>query len=330
MRDKILELLKQGQPEYVSGEAICQRLGVSRTAVWKHIQSLRSMGYEIEAVTNAGYRLIGVPDRLYPAEIGWGLKTSFMGRHVHYCERLDSTNRLARELAARGVPEGTLVVAEEQTGGRGRLGRGWFSPYAKGIWCSLILRPSLSPLDAPPLTMLAAVAVAEALQRAAGLKPGIKWPNDLLAGGRKLCGILTELDAEVEKVNHLIVGIGVNVNIAPGEFPPDLAETATSVLAVTGRRASRVRLLQEMLAALEYWYLRWQKEGFSPVLSRWKEYSVTLGRAVLVTSHRESYEGWAEDVDESGSLILRLPGGQRQKICSGEVSLRPLHDQGLI
>lgn len=327
MRDKILELLKQGQPEFVSGEAICQRLGVSRTAVWKHVQSLRSMGYDIEALTNAGYRLRGVPDRLYPEEITWGLKTSFMGRHVHYCERTDSTNRLARELAARGAPEGTLVVAEEQTGGRGRLGRGWFSPYGKGIWCSLILRPTLSPLDAPPLTMLAAVAVAEALQQAAGLLAGIKWPNDLLAGGRKLCGILTELDAEVERVNHLIVGIGLNVNIAPGEFPPELTNTATSVLAVTGRRASRVKLLQEMLAALEYWYLRWQKEGFSPVLSRWKEHSITLGRPVLVTSHRESYEGWAEDVDESGSLILRLPGGERLKIFSGEVSLRPLPEQ---
>lgn len=322
MKEKILELLKLSYPDYISGEVICQRLGVTRTAVWKHIQALRSMGYEIEAVTNAGYRLLGVPDRLYPAEITWGLKTSFLGRHIYFHERLDSTSRLARELAAQGVPEGTLVVAEEQTGGRGRLGRGWFSPYGKGIWCSVILYPSLSPLDAPPLTMLAAVAVAEALHQATGLKAGIKWPNDLLLANKKICGILTELFAEMEKVNHLIIGIGVNVNIAPEEFPPELRETATSVLAETKRRVSRVNLLQELLAKLEYWYLKWQKEGFAPVLARWKEYSVTLGRPVKVISHRESYEGWAEDVSDDGSLILRLPNGQRQKIISGEVSLR--------
>ncbi|MBC7324571.1 MAG: biotin--[acetyl-CoA-carboxylase] ligase, partial [Moorella sp. (in: Bacteria)] len=180
MKEQILRLLKESQPEFVSGEVLCKELGVSRTAVWKHIQALRAEGYDILSQPNAGYRLVGVPDRLYPQEILSGLKTEFIGRHIFYYPQAPSTNILARDLALSGAPDGALVVAEEQTGGRGRLGRGWFSPCGKGVWCSLILYPSVNPAAAPPLTMLTAVAVARAVQQAAGLVPGIKWPNDLL------------------------------------------------------------------------------------------------------------------------------------------------------
>jgi BirA family biotin operon repressor/biotin-[acetyl-CoA-carboxylase] ligase len=322
LKERVLELLKNGYPDFVSGEAICRSLGISRTAVWKHIQALRGAGYDIEAVPHAGYRLVSVPDRLYPAEITRGLATAFLGHKIYHYDRVESTNRTARELASRGVPAGTLVVAEEQTGGRGRMGRGWFSPHGLGIWCSVILRPAVNPMDAPPLTMLAAVAVARVLRRVTGVEAGIKWPNDLLVGEKKICGILTELSAEMERVNYLITGMGINVNIDRHQFPPELRETATSVLAETGRRVSRVALLQDLLAELEYWYTLWEREGFAPVLARWKEMSVTLHRPVKVFTWKESWEGWAEDVAADGSLLLRLPGGECKRVVSGEVSLR--------
>ncbi|NHM28723.1 biotin--[acetyl-CoA-carboxylase] ligase [Desulfofundulus sp. TPOSR] len=322
LKEQVLEMLVKGYPDFVSGEAICQSLGVSRTAVWKHIQALRGAGYDIEAVPHAGYRLVNIPDRLYPAEITRGLQTAFLGRNVYHYDQVESTNRTARELAARGVPDGTLVVAEEQTGGRGRMGRGWFSPHSRGIWCSVILHPAVNPMDAPPLTMLAAVAVARALRRAAGVEAGIKWPNDLLVGEKKICGILTELSAEMERINYLIIGMGINVNIDRHEFPPELREIATSVQIETGRRVSRVHLLQNLLAELEYWYRIWEKEGFAPVLACWKELNVTLHRPVRVFTQRETWEGWAEDVDADGSLVLRLPGGEYKRVVSGEVSLR--------
>lgn len=325
MKEQVLDLLKMGYPEFVSGESICQALGVSRTAVWKHIQALRAAGYRIEAVPHAGYRLVSAPNRLYPSEITRGLKTSFIGHRVYHYDQVESTNRTARELAASAIEDGTLVVAEEQTGGRGRLGRSWFSPHARGIWCSVILYPEVNPVNAPPLAMLAAVAVARALRRTAGVEAGIKWPNDLLVAGKKICGILTELSAEMERVNYLIIGIGINVNIASGEFPRELQEMATSIQMETGRRVSRVALLQNLLAELEYWYERWQKEGFAPVLACWKELSVTLQRPVRVITLKESWEGWAEDVDADGSLVIRLPNGEYKRVVSGEVSLRPIN-----
>ncbi len=321
MKEQVLHLLKEQQPEFVSGELICKNLGVSRTAVWKHIQALRAEGYAIVSRPRAGYRLAGVPDRLYPQEILSGLKTEFMGRRIFYFVQVPSTNVLARELALAGAPDGALVVAEEQTGGRGRLGRGWFSPAGKGIWCSLILYPPVNPAAAPPLTMLTAVAVARAVRLVVDLTPGIKWPNDLLLGGKKICGILTEMSAEMERINYLIIGTGVNVNI--DNFPGEIANTATSLKACAGRTVSRVELLQAYLQEMEQLYRIWIKEGFAPVLKLWKDLCVTLQRPVRVSSLKESIEGWAEDVDEEGNLVLRLADGTVRHITAGEVSLRP-------
>jgi len=319
----VLRLLKKSRSEFVSGESICRALGVSRTAVWKHIRALREAGYDIEAQPHAGYRLVNVPDRLYPEEITDGLQTSFIGRRVFYYPSLDSTNSTARELAAQGVPDGTLVVAEEQVAGRGRLGRGWFSPFGGGLWCSVILRPPVNPSAAPPITMLAAVAAADALRRAAGVRAGIKWPNDLLVHGKKICGILTELSAEMERVGHLIIGLGMNLNQEEADFPPALQSTATSARLETGRPVSRVAVLQALLDELEKCYLSWLRDGFAPVLARWKELSVTLHRPVRVSTLRESWEGVAEDVDEDGALLLRLPSGRLQKVVAGEVTMHP-------
>lgn len=322
MKEGILRLLKENPTDFVSGEDICKSLKVTRTAIWKHIQALRDDGYEIEARPRAGYRLAGAPDRLYPEEIRDGLATRYIGRQVFYSPSISSTNDLAKELARNGAGEGSLVVAEEQTGGKGRLGRGWASPRYKGIWFSLILYPQVNPPEAAQITMLAAVALASAVREVTEVEAGIKWPNDLLAGGKKICGILTELSAEMERINHLVVGAGINANQDAGDFPAEFREAATSLKLESGRPVSRVRLLQVALGEFESWYTAWLAGGFAPVLAKWKEMSVTLNRPVRVNTMTNSWEGWAEDVDEDGALLLRLPGGKIQRFVSGEVSLR--------
>lgn len=322
MKEAILRLLKERRLEYVSGEEICKNLDVTRTAVWKHIQALREDGYGIDARPRAGYMLTGVPDRLYPEEIREGLSTQIIGRKVFYCDSVSSTNDLARELARKGAGEGSLVVAEEQTGGKGRLGRGWYSPKYKGIWFSLLLYPPVNPSEASQVTMMAAVALASAIRDETGIVAGIKWPNDLLVGGKKICGILTEMSAEMERINHLVLGAGINANQDQTDFPEEVRSTATSLKVEAGRTVSRVRLLQASLAEFERWYRIWLAQGFSPVLARWKEMSISLNCPVRIHTLNKSWDGWAEDVDEDGALLLRLPDGGLQRLVSGEVSLR--------
>lgn len=322
MKETILRLLKERSPDYVSGEEICRLINVTRTAVWKHIQALRERGYQIEARSRAGYLLTGVPDRLFPEEIGPGLATRFLGRNVLYCDSVLSTNNLAKELAGQGAAEGALVVAEEQTGGKGRLGRQWSSIKYKGIFFSFILYPPLIPPEANLLTLMAAVAMATAIRNETGVKAGIKWPNDLLVDGKKVCGILVELSAEMEKINYMVVGIGVNVNQEENDFPEDVRLNATSLKAHTGIGISRVKLLQSFLKEFENLYDTSLAQGFAPVLARWKEMSVSLNCPVRINTPKSSWDGWAENIDKDGALLLRLPGGELKRVISGEVSLR--------
>ncbi len=315
-------MLKEMMPEYVSGEEICKNLNVTRTAVWKHIQVLREDGYEIEARPRAGYALTGIPDRLFPEEIGDGLTTEFIGRKIYYYDRVVSTNDRAKELARAGAVEGTLVLAEEQTGGKGRLGRSWYAPPYKGICFSLILYPRVSPYGVAQVTMMTAVALATAIRRETGVAAGIKWPNDLLAGGRKICGILTELSAEMDRVNYLVVGAGINANQETGDFPGEVRDTATSLKEAAGRDIFRNGLVRVSLAEFERWYRVWSVQGFKPVLEAWKELSVSLNCPVRIHTLKNSWDGWAEDVDEDGALLVRAPGGGLQRLVSGEISLR--------
>ncbi|MFZ5591615.1 MAG: biotin--[acetyl-CoA-carboxylase] ligase [Bacillota bacterium] len=321
MKDHLLKLLREQSSAYVSSEQVCKSLKVSRAAVWKQIQALRAAGYEIEALPHYGYKLLAVPDRLYPAEIAWGLKTAVYGQNVHYFNRVESTNVAARDLARRGAVDGTLVVAEEQTGGRGRLERGWFSPAGGGIWCSLILRPPLLPSEVAPVTLTCAVAVRRAIQQVAGLEVQIKWPNDLLLDGRKVCGILTEMSAEMEKVNYIIIGMGLNVNIRTEQFPPELRDAATSLLACGGREYSRCRILQRYLEQMEDLVALWMTEGMEKILAEWKQYCVTLGRQVVVSTVREQFAGLALDVGSQGELIVEDRHGVRRTFWAGEVTL---------
>jgi len=322
LKETILRLLKERSPEYVSGEEICRLLNVTRTAVWKHIQSLRENGYEIEARSRAGYLLTGVPDRLFPEEIGQGLSTRFLGRNILYCDSVPSTNNLAKELAAQGAADGTIVVAEEQTSGKGRLGRQWSSVKYKGLFFTVILYPPLIPSEANVLTLMTAVAMAEAIRNETGVAAGIKWPNDLLVDGKKICGILVELSAEMERINYIVVGVGVNVNQEESDFPEEVRLNATSLKAHTGAGISRVKLLQSFLKEFEKWYDISLAQGFAPALSRWKEMSVSLNCPVRISNPKSSWDGWAEDIDNDGALLVRLPGGELKRAISGEVSLR--------
>ena len=321
MKSKILDILKQNR-HWVSGETLCRDLGVSRTAVWKHIRALREEGYHIEARSNLGYRLLEIPDVPYPGEVTSGLSTKVMGCRVEYFVELTSTNDEAKKMAAKGCSEGTVVVAECQTGGKGRLGRSWFTPPGRGLWFSVVLRPPVNPAETPQATMLVAVAVARAIWEHTGVAAAIKWPNDILVNDKKLCGILVELNAEMDQVNFLVAGMGINVNIPGKDFPPEIRDTATSLQAESGRHIPRVPLLRALLASLEEWYRVWLEQGFDPVLTEWRRLCVTLDCPITVHTVRESYTGHAIDVDKTGALLVRMEDGGIERLLAGEVTLR--------
>ncbi|WP_371376643.1 biotin--[acetyl-CoA-carboxylase] ligase [Sporomusa aerivorans] len=322
MRTAVLELLKRNSGQYISGEEISQLLKVSRTAVWKHIRSLKQAGYEIEAHPRLGYALRQNTDRLLPEEIKTHLTSKVLGREIHYFSEVDSTNNAAKKLAAGGCPEGTIVVAEAQNTGRGRLSRGWFSPYGKGIWLSVVFRPPFSPMDAAKCTLMAAVAVNRAVNAVAGAGCGIKWPNDILCNGRKVVGILTEMSAEMDAINYIVIGMGINVNIDPHEFPGEIAATATSLAAVAGCQIPRLKLFTEILAELESAYNTVKNFGFAPVLAEWKNQSITLGQQVDVHGIDRSFTGLATDIDDDGALLVTTASGVA-RVLAGDVSIRP-------
>jgi BirA family biotin operon repressor/biotin-[acetyl-CoA-carboxylase] ligase len=315
----VLAFLAEAGDEYVSGEAISGKLGLTRAAVWKHVEALRSHGYRIDAVPARGYRLAAVPDRLTPLELRPLLNTHDIGRELHWHEELGSTNDRAKELADEGAEHGEVVVAEAQTAGRGRRGRVWVSPPRRNLYFSVVLRPDLPPARASELTIVASVALCDAL-RQAGVEAGIKWPNDLLASGRKIAGILTELAAEPERVHWVVLGAGVNVNARREDFPAELREEATSVLLERGQPAPRALLAAACLTALEDWLDRHAEEGFGPVRAAWRERTVTLGREVAVTADGREIAGTAEDIDETGALLVRVPSGI-ERILAGDVTL---------
>jgi BirA family biotin operon repressor/biotin-[acetyl-CoA-carboxylase] ligase len=316
----VLAFLAEAGDEFVSGEAISDKLGLSRAAVWKHVNALRSQGYRIEAVPARGYRLLEIPDRLGELEVRPLLNTHDVGQALHWYEEVGSTNDVAKELADEGALHGEVVIAERQSAGRGRRGRSWSSPPRKNLYLSVVLRPDLPPARAPEVTLLAAVAVCQAVRRAGVASAAIKWPNDVLASGRKLAGVLTEMAAEVERVQWLVVGIGVNVNAAADDFPDELRELATSLLIERGDPVPRALFAAALLTALEEWLDRHAAEGFAPVRAAWREMSDTLGREVRVRVGSADLVGLAEDVDETGALLVRTASGL-ERVVAGDVEM---------
>jgi BirA family biotin operon repressor/biotin-[acetyl-CoA-carboxylase] ligase len=321
----VLQVLR-GAHDPISGERLAAQLGLSRAGVWKRVHRLKALGYAIEGSPRRGYRLLSVPDKLLPAEVLQGLQTHVLTGPVHYFETLDSTNNLAKELAAREAPEGTVVIAETQTGGRGRLGREWDSPPGVGLYVSVVLRPLLPPVELPQITLSTAVAAVRAIRRVTGVAPGIKWPNDLLLNGKKLGGILTEMETESDRIRHVVTGLGLNVNNP--NFPPELAGTAISLSQALGGSFSRVDLLQAWLEEFEKVYERFVNRGFAEILIEWKRYTITLGRAVMVRQGPRLISGQAVDVAIDGALLIHTPDGETVRVTSGEIAPEPAKGPG--
>jgi BirA family biotin operon repressor/biotin-[acetyl-CoA-carboxylase] ligase len=317
--EMVLAFLAEAGDEFVSGEAISDKLGLSRAAVWKHVNGLRAQGYRIDAVPARGYRLVEIPDRLGALELKPLLSTHDLGQVLHCHDVLPSTNDLAKQLAEEGAGHGEVVVAESQTAGRGRRGRAWVSPPRKNLYLSVVIRPELPPQRAPEVTLVTSVAVCEAV-RQAGVNASIKWPNDVILGGRKIAGILVEMAAEMDRVQWVVIGIGVNLNVAPGELPDDLRDIATSISEARGEPVPRALFAAALLGGLEEWLDRHAAEGFEPVRHAWRSLSGTLGCEVRVSTGDEEVTGVAEDIDESGALLVRGAAGLR-RIVAGEVQL---------
>jgi BirA family transcriptional regulator, biotin operon repressor / biotin---[acetyl-CoA-carboxylase] ligase len=315
VKEAVLAALREAKGGFISGEELSRRLGVSRTAIFKQIELLREEGYLIAASPRRGYALKEAPDLVTPAELAAAALPALCAGRVEYRPSVGSTNELAKELARRGAPEGTLVIADQQTAGKGRLGRSWTSAPGAGIWMSLLLRPAVAPHAAPRLTLLSAVAVAEGVSEAVGLQAQIKWPNDLQLEGRKFCGILTEMEAELERVAFVVCGIGINVNHVPEEFRPG----ATCLREAAGKPVRRAAVAAAVLRAFEGWH----GQPFDAVLQRCRERSATLGRQVTAVPAAGGalLTGRAHDLDADGALLIES-GGRLHRVVAGEVSIR--------
>ncbi|PLX79177.1 MAG: biotin--[acetyl-CoA-carboxylase] ligase [Desulfuromonas sp.] len=318
----LLNLLRNGSGGWISGAELSRQLGISRAAVWKQIEQLRQEGFRIEAQKSKGYRLLAMPEELTEAALTMGQVLPIVGRRVITLGKTDSTNLQAATLGAEGEAEGTVVFADSQSAGKGRRGRTWCSPPGTNLYLSLLLRPAIAPWDAPQLTFLSAVAAARALRNVSRLPITVKWPNDLLVNGRKVAGMLNEMQAESEQVGWVVLGIGINVNMRREQFPEDLRYPATSLALEVGEDVSRLAIARELLAELDRAYAVYLRDGFAPIRSAWLELFPFVDRLVEISGAGETVSGRVTGVDGDGALLLVDDRGKELRILSGDV--RPL------
>jgi BirA family biotin operon repressor/biotin-[acetyl-CoA-carboxylase] ligase len=318
---RILEMLRNRQGR-LSGAEISKVLGISRSAIWKHINALRREGYQIEAKSASGYQLIATPLHLTAWEIQADLGTQEIGKKIHAFSHADSSNTVAFQFALQGTSEGEVVVVETQTAGKGRMGRRWESPSGVNIYLSIILRPSSPPSKIPLITLMTAVACAEAIEETTAVLPVIKWPNDLLISDKKVGGILTEADMEMDRINFVIVGIGINVNMPRSAFPPSIRDTATSLQEVLGKKVLRVPIIQALLRKFEQWYTRFKKGRGGEIKRRWEELSQIKGKDIAIVFMGETVKGTALEIDADGALLVQEAGGEVKRIVAGDVHVR--------
>jgi BirA family transcriptional regulator, biotin operon repressor / biotin---[acetyl-CoA-carboxylase] ligase len=319
---QILNALRAAGDSRVSGAELSQQLRVSRAAVWAHIEDLRALGYDIEASPHLGYRLVSTPDVLHADDLISRLAgTKVIGRDIQVFQETTSTNDVIERLARDGVREGVVVFAESQTKGRGRLGRKWISPAKSGLWFSLLLRPELRPQEATQLTVASGTALRRAIESHTGLRAEIKWPNDILVRGRKVAGILTELSAELDRIKHVVLGMGVNVNMDPSGFPSELHRVATSLKAELGKPVSRPELAVAVLRELDLDYARLGSGQFAAVADEFEEHCTTIANEVVIRSGARQLRGRAESLGEDGALLLRTDHGRLERIIGGDVTL---------
>lgn len=323
MKEEILRLLRSADG-YISGQELCNRFGVSRTAVWKAINQLKEAGYEIEAQQNKGYRLMVAPDLMTEAEIKSLMHTEWVAKEVLYFDTIDSTNTKAQELAEKGYPSGTLVVADKQESGKGRRGRSWVSPSGTGIFMTLMIKPDINPNNASMLTLVAALAVAKAITSVTGEEALIKWPNDIVINGKKVCGILTEMNAQFDYINHIVVGIGINVHNE--SFPEEIRQMASSLMIEAGgKRFHRAQIIAETMSYFEQYYDTFLKtQDLSALVREYDELLVNMNKAVRVLDPKEPFDGKAMGITPKGELIVDT-WESRKLVSSGEVSVRGIY-----
>jgi BirA family transcriptional regulator, biotin operon repressor / biotin---[acetyl-CoA-carboxylase] ligase len=321
LRKKLLDAFTEHSGEFLSGQYLADLIGCSRTAIWKHIEDLRHEGFELEAVRRKGYRIIKAPDHVTANEIRLGLKTSIIGQQIHYHESVDSTQKIAHRLGLENAAEGTVVIADEQIGGRGRMERVWHSPKNTGVWMSIILRPNIPLPKAPQLTLLTAVAVAQAIENCTGVEPHIKWPNDILINGKKVTGILTELQAESDRIHSIIIGIGINVNQKNTDFPSELHSIATSLSIESGSFVNRAELIQAVFGGLEKLYLLYLDKGFQPIKLLWESYAISVGKRITARTITGNIVGQALGITEDGVLQIQDDNGEIHHIYSADIEI---------
>ena len=323
MKTKILKLLRNSD-DYISGQSICNELGISRTAVWKYMNQLKEDGYGIEAVQNKGYNITKYPDVLTEVELGSLFENDFLGNKIYFYDEIDSTNNEAKKKAEDGATQGTLVITECQNSGRGRRGKKWISPSGSGIWMSYVLRPTIHPYGASMITLVAALSVVSALKNIKNLECSIKWPNDIVANGKKICGILTEMSSELDSVNYIVIGIGINVNIT--EFDEDIKDIASSVFLETGLTIKRSQVVADFARYFEKYYsIFMQTQDMSGLLDAYNKLLVNAGREVKISNINSQFIGNAIGINEKGELLVKKQDGNVEKIIAGEVSVRGLY-----
>ena len=325
-KSDILALLRNSK-DYVSGQQLCAQFGVSRTAVWKAINQLKEDGYQIEAVSHKGYRLLESPDILSESEILSRLTTDWAGRTLHYFNETGSTNIDAKRYAEEGEPHGTTVVANMQSAGRGRRGRLWQSPAGSAIYMTIMLKPQFVPDKASMLTLVMALSVADAIVEVTGLSAGIKWPNDIVVNKKKVCGILTEMNAELDYIQYVVIGVGINVNNnSPEEFPEEIRKTATSLKIESGMQISRAALLERVLAHFEKNYnIFTQSLDLSALMEAYDARLLNLNAEVRVLDPKGEYTGIARGLNPAGELLVEKENGEVVPVYAGEVSVRGLY-----
>lgn len=320
MKTRILKELK-GVGDYISGQELCEKLNVSRTAVWKHIKALKEEGYEIDSVTKRGYRLVTCPDLITQEAVSSNLNSQWLGKDLRFYDTIDSTNLEVRRLAEAGAEHGLTVIAEEQVSGKGRRGRSWLGKAGTGIWMSFLLKPEIALENSSMLTLITALAVAKAINEVTNVSCGIKWPNDLIVNGKKVCGILTELSAQMDELNYIVVGLGINVNME--EFPDDLKDKATSLQIETGKRIYRAPLAAKVLEYFEKYYEQFiQTEDLSTFKDEYNHLLVHMNQKIRVIRGSKETIYTSHGINERGELLAETASGKIESILSGEVSVR--------
>ncbi|MHA6251121.1 biotin--[acetyl-CoA-carboxylase] ligase [Oceanobacillus sp. CAU 1775] len=318
-RSKLLTILSENEEKYISGQEISEALNISRNSVWKHMKALEKDGFEIEGVPRKGYRIIQHPNKVSDNTIKWGLNTKWLGQTVIHKETTQSTQLIIHQAAQEGAPHGTVAIADEQTKGRGRLNREWHSGKQKGMWLSILLRPAILPQQAPQLTLLTATVLADVIKNETNINPLIKWPNDILIHTKKAAGILTEMQAEQDQIQYIVIGIGLNINHTASDIPEDLRSLATSLKVESNKEWSIQTFVQAFLQTFETAYDSFIENGFSEVKKKWEGYGFKLGEEIKIINQNEERKAIFNGIAEDGALLIKDNANQVSKVYSGEI-----------